>query len=129
MAVPTDRKYLKTHEWFKAEGNVVTVGISEFAANQLTDITYVQLPQVGAKVTAGAEFGEVESVKATSPLYSAVPGEVTEVNSALEDSPETVNQDAFNAGWMIKIQASDLSGLDNLMDAAQYEEFMASDDH
>lgn len=129
MAVPTDRKYLKTHEWFKVDGNIVTVGISEFAANQLTDITYVQLPQVGTTVKAGGEFGEVESVKATSPLYSAVAGEVIEVNTALNDKPETVNQDAFNAGWMVKIKAADLKPLDGLMDTRHYEEFLASAKH
>lgn len=129
MAVPTDRKYLKTHEWFRVDGNTVTVGISEFAANQLTDITYVQLPQVGAKLKAGGEFGEVESVKATSPLYSAVAGEVVEINDALNDKPETVNQDAFGAGWMIKIKAADLKPLDALMDAKAYEVFMAGAEH
>jgi glycine cleavage system H protein len=129
VSVPTDRRYSKTHEWFKVEGNVVTVGISEFAANQLTDITYVQLPQKGAKTKAGAEFGEVESVKATSPLYAAVNGEVIETNDKLNDAPETVNQDAFGAGWMIKIQAADLGPLNALMDAKAYEGFMASDEH
>jgi glycine cleavage system H protein len=129
VAVPTDRRYSKTHEWFKAEGDVVTVGISEFAANQLTDITYVQLPTKGAKTKAGAEFGEVESVKATSPLYSAITGEVIETNDNLNDAPETVNQDAFEAGWMIKIKAADLAPLNALMDAKAYEEFMASGEH
>jgi glycine cleavage system H protein len=129
VAVPTDRKYSKTHEWFKAEGDVVTVGISEFAANQLTDITYVQLPAKGAKTQAGAEFGEVESVKATSPLYSAIAGEVIETNEKLNDAPETVNQDAFETGWMIKIRATDLAPLNVLMDAKAYEEFMAGGEH
>lgn len=128
MAVPSDRKYLKTHEWFKAEGDTVTVGISAFAANQLTDITYVQLPQVGTKVKAGGEFGEVESVKATSALYSAVAGEVVAVNESLNDKPETVNQDAFEGGWMVKIKAADTKPLSGLMDAAAYEEFMKSDE-
>jgi glycine cleavage system H protein len=129
VAVPTDRRYSKTHEWFKVEGNVVTVGISEFAANQLTDITYVQLPAKGAKTKAGGEFGEVESVKATSPLYAAVAGEVVETNAKLNDAPETVNQDAFGAGWMIKIKATDLGPLNALMDAKAYEEFLASGEH
>lgn len=129
MAVPADRKYSKSHEWYKAEGNTVTVGITKFAADQLTDITYVQLPQVGAKTRAGAEFGEIESVKATSPLYAAISGEVVETNSTLNDAPETVNQDSFVAGWMIKIKAADLSPLEALMDAKQYEEFMASAEH
>jgi len=129
VAVPADRKYSKTHEWYKAEGNNVTVGITKFAADQLTDITYVQLPPVGTKIRAGAEFGEIESVKATSPLYSAVAGEVVAVNADLNDKPETVNQDAFGAGWMVKVAASDLAPLNGLMDAKEYEEFMASTEH
>jgi glycine cleavage system H protein len=129
VAVPTDRKYSKTHEWFKAQGDIVTVGISEFAANQLTDITYVQMPAKGIRTKVGGEFGEVESVKATSPLYSAVAGEVIEINPALNDAPETVNQDAFGAGWMIKIKAADLAPLNSLMDAKQYEEFLAGNEH
>jgi glycine cleavage system H protein len=129
VAVPADRKYLKTHEWFKVEGDIVTVGISEFAANQLTDITYVQLPPVGAKVRAGGEFGEVESVKATSPLYSAVTGEVVEVNAALHDKPEAVNQDAFGGGWMVKVRAVDLKPLEALMDAGEYDVYLAREEH
>lgn len=129
MAVPTDRKYLKTHEWFQVQGNIVTVGISQFAANQLTDITYVQLPKVGTKVQADGEFGEVESVKATSPLYTAVTGEVVEANLALADSPETVNEEAFGAGWMVRIKCADLKALDALMDAAAYEQFLTSEEH
>lgn len=125
MAVPTDRKYSKTHEWYKVDGNIVTIGITEFAANQLTDITYVQLPQAGTKTTAGGEVGEIESVKATSPLYSAFNGEVVEVNTHLNDAPEAVNDDPFGAGWMVKIKAADLSPMNTLMDAKAYEQYMA----
>ncbi len=129
MTVPTDRKYSRTHEWYKADGDVVTVGITEFAATQLTDITYVQLPPVGTKTTASGEVGEIESVKATSPLYSAFNGQVVEVNSRLNDAPETVNDDPFGAGWMVKIKTADLSPLNALMDAKTYEQFMAGAGH
>ena len=125
MAVPQDRKYTQTHEWFKVEGNTVTVGISQFAADELTDITYVDLPEVGGEVTAGEDFGEIESVKATSGLFCAVSGKVTAINEELADKPELVNSDPFGQGWMIKIDCSDLSPLDKLMDAAAYERMIA----
>ncbi|MBK8913293.1 MAG: glycine cleavage system protein GcvH [Phycisphaerales bacterium] len=121
MAVPNDRKYLKSHEWFKVEGRSVTIGITKFAADELTDITYVQLPAVGKRVTAGQSFGEVESVKATSELYSALDGTVTAVNTALADAPELVNQDAFERGWMIRIECDNLGPLEGLMDGPAYD--------
>jgi len=127
VAVPADRKYSKTHEWCKVEGNTVTVGITDFAANELTDITFVQLPQVGDTLTAGSEFGEIESVKATSPLYCAVSGKVVEVNDQLASQPELVNQDPYGAGWMIKVEAEDLAPLEQLMTAEQYEAYLASE--
>lgn len=120
--VPTDRKYSKTHEWFLVERpDVVRIGITKFAADELTDITFVALPAVGKKIEPGAAFGEIESVKATSELFSAVGGEVIEVNSALADQPELVNNDSFEGGWMIKLRSPDLSPLQNLMDAAAYQ--------
>lgn len=118
---PADRKYTKTHEWFKVNGNVVTIGITKFAADELTDITFVDLPKVGSAVTAGKPFGEIESVKATSALYSAISGEVVEVNAQLADAPELVNNNSFDEGWMIKLKASDLAPLNGLMDSAAYE--------
>jgi glycine cleavage system H protein len=126
MSVPTDRKYLQSHEWFKLDGDVVTVGITQFAADELTDITFVDLPSVGSAITAGGEFGEVESVKATSELLSGVTGEVVEVNAALEAAPELVNDDPFGDGWMVKIKVSDAGELDNLLDAGAYESYCAS---
>ena len=96
MNVPNDRKYAETHEWFLMEGDIVTIGITQHAADELTDITYVELPAVGAAVSAGAAFGEIESVKATSELTSAFAGTVTEVNEELTDSPELVNDDPFS---------------------------------
>ena len=125
MAVPADRKYLQTHEWFKVDGKVVTIGITQFAADELTDVTYVQVPAVGSKVEAGKMFGEVESVKATSDLYSAVSGTVKEVNSRLENEPELVNNDPFEAGWMVKIECGDLSPLDKLLDGPAYDQMTA----
>lgn len=125
MAVPKDRKYSQTHEWFKAEGDTVTIGVTQFAADELTDITFVDLPAVGDQVEGGSHFGEVESVKATSELYCAVTGEVIEVNEQLSDQPELVNNDPFEAGWMVKIRTSDLSPLSKLLDAAAYEKMIA----
>lgn len=125
MEVPTDRKYLKTHEWFLVDGDTVTVGLTQYAADELTDITYVELPEVGTAVTAGKAFGEVESVKATSELLSAVSGTVTEINTELPDQPELVNDDPFGKGWMVKIKADSLDPLESLMDAAAYQKSIA----
>ena len=125
MVVPQDCRFAQTHEWFKVEGNTVTVGISQFAADELTDITYVELPEVGSEVTAGEDFGEIESVKATSGLYCAVSGKVIEINERLADEPELVNNDPFGEGWMIKIECSDLSPLEKLLDAVAYEKMIA----
>lgn len=125
MSVPADRKYLGTHEWFRLEGNIVTVGITRFAADELTDITFVDLPKVGAQVEADEEFGEIESVKATAELTSAVSGEIVEVNEQLADAPEQVNDDPYDGGWMVKIQVSDTESFEKLMDAAEYEKHCA----
>ena len=121
MGVPQDRKYLESHEWHLVDGDLVTIGITQFAADQLSDITFVELPAVGTELVAGKIFGEVESVKATSELYCAVSGKVSAVNEALEDQPELVNTDPFNAGWMIKVQAGDLGGIEKLLPAAEYD--------
>jgi len=121
MSVPNDRKYLKSHEWHKLDGDVVTIGITQFAADELTDVTYVSLPKVGTKLTANARFGEIESVKATSDLYSGISGEVVAVNTPLNDNPATVNTDPFEAGWMIKVKPSNVSELEALLDAEPYK--------
>lgn len=126
MAVPADRKFLKSHEWHKLDGDVVTIGISKFAADELTDITYVSLPAVGKQLTAGQTFGEVESVKATSDLYSGVSGTVVEVNAKLNDAPELVNNDSFDGGWMVKVKVSDAAQLNSLLSAQQYEAQLGS---
>ena len=122
---PVDRKYTKTHEWFLVEGNEVTVGISQFAADELTDITYVDLPAVGTRVSAGGTICEIESVKATSELYCAVDGEIVAVNEALADAPERVNANPYTDGWMVKIRADAPSSLDALLDGAAYDEMLA----
>ena len=121
MSVPSDRKYSETHEWFMVEGDVVTMGITQYAADELTDITYVDLPDVGASVAAGEPIGEVESVKATSDVYCAVTGEVVETNNELADHPEILNEDAFDRGWLLRIRADSLKPLNKLMDAREYE--------
>ena len=117
---PNDRKYAQSHEWCKVEGGVATVGITDFAVSHLSDLVFLELPETGSTVTAGESFGEIESVKAVSDLYAPVSGEVVEVNSDLPDSLDTLNADAFEAGWMIKVQVSKESP--GLMDAAAYEE-------
>ena len=124
MSIPSDRKYLPTHEWHKLDGDVVIIGITQFAADELTDITYVALPKVGDKVTANQRFGEIESVKATSDLYSGVSGTVSEINHELAASPGLVNNDPFEAGWMIKITASNPGELDKLLSAGDYQKKM-----
>ena len=125
MPVPNDRKYSQTHEWFKLEGDVVTIGITQFAADELTDITYVDLPKVGAKIEAGSHFGEIESVKATSELYSAVSGLVREVNPRLADEPELVNNDPFGQGWMIQLECTDPGPLAKLLDGPAYDKMVS----
>ena len=113
-------KYSESHEWVKVEDGVALVGVSDFAQKEMGDITYVDMPEVDDEVTAGEEFGALESVKASSELISPVSGTVCEVNSELEDTPEKVNEDAYGA-WIIKVKMSDPSELDALMDAAAYK--------
>ena len=120
MTIPTDRKYAETHEWFQLDGDVVTMGITQHAADELTDITYVELPKVGDTVAAGAVVGELESVKATSELFSAIAGTIVEVNTSLDEQPGLVNSDAFGEGWMIKIKADSLDAFEALLDAGDY---------
>ncbi len=121
MASPNDRKYLKSHEWAKKENGRVTIGISQFAVDELTDITYVELPQVGKQITAGQAFGEIESVKATSELMAPVSGEVVAVNEELANDPGLINNDPWEAGWLIAVQPSNAAELDALMAAAVYD--------
>ena len=120
MSTPSDRRYLETHEWHQPQGDTVTLGITQFAADELTDITFVQLPKVGTKIAANKAFGEIESVKATSDLYSGVSGEVTAVNDKLATEPGLVNRDPYAAGWMIKIKITDPAELMKLMAVDEY---------
>ncbi|MDE6812046.1 MAG: glycine cleavage system protein GcvH [Muribaculaceae bacterium] len=114
-----DLRYADSHEWVKLEGDIATVGITDYAQHALGSIVYVDMPEEGDEVTAGEEFGAVESVKAASDLISPVTGEVVEINTALEDSPELVNEDAF-ANWIMKVKISDPSEIEGLLDAAAY---------
>ncbi len=118
---PADRLYSKTHEWHKVEGDVVTLGITRHAVDALTDVTYVQMKPKGTKIAAGSVVGEVESVKTTSDIYSAIAGEVVEVNASLGDNPGQLNSDPYGAGWLVKIRVSDKAGLAGLSDAAKYD--------
>ena len=117
---PSDRKYLQTHEWHLIQGDTATIGITQFAADELTDVTFVSLPKVGTTLDANARFGEVESVKATSDLYSGVGGTVTEVNEALNGDPSLVNTDPYNRGWMIKVKLADPGDADRLLSVEDY---------
>lgn len=118
--VPKDLRYTKDHEWVRVEGDTATIGVTDFAAKQLGDVVFVDLPQVGRTVDQFATFGVVESVKAVSDLYAPVSGTVTEVNEALRDSPELLNSDPFGEGWIARVELADPSELDALMDAKAY---------
>lgn len=122
----SDLKYSKEHEWVRLEGDVATVGISDFAQEQLGDVVFVELPDVGKQVVQNGDAAVVESVKAASEVYAPLTGEIVEVNTALEDDPELVNQSPTGEGWFMKIRLSDASQLDDMMDEAAYNDFTAS---
>ena len=124
MATPNNLKYSEDHEWVKVDGDTVTIGITEFAQSELGDIVFVELPDEGDELEKGEDFGSVESVKTVSELYAPVSGEVIEINEELEDSPELVNESPYEEAWMLKIKLSDESQLDELMDAAAYDEMI-----
>ncbi len=121
MAVPVDRRYTKTHEWCKLEGELITIGITDHAANELTDITYVKLPEVGMKIKAGESIGEIESVKATSDFYTGISGEVVQINEKLINDPGLINRDPYGEGWLVKVKPEDASELENLLSADEYK--------
>ena len=125
MSYPDDLRYSKEHEWVHLDGSRATIGITSFAADELGDVVFVELPEVGVALSQFATFGVVESVKAVSDLYAPVSGEVVEVNEALRDSPELLNSDAFGEGWIAKVELSDTAELDGLMDAAAYADVTA----
>jgi len=123
MPSPADRRYSKEHEWVLSEGGSGTVGITDYAQDQLGDIVFVDLPAVGAAVKYMEKFGEIESVKAVSELFSPVTGQVTEVNSTLADSPQHVNESPYDEGWMARIRLDNPSELDKLMTAEEYDKY------
>ncbi len=122
-------KYAKSHEWVAVEGDIATIGITDFAVKALTDLVYVDLPAVGASVGVGDNCGEVESVKAVSDLYAPVSGEIVEVNEQLADNLDLLSDDAFGAGWILKIKMASPADLDNLLDRAAYEQNCQNEDH
>jgi glycine cleavage system H protein len=126
LKIPSDLKYTKNDEWLRIEGDTGTIGISDYAQDQLNDIVYVELPDAGATFKVGDSFGVVESVKAASDIFVPVSGTVIEVNSALEDEPELINSDPYGAGWLIKIRLSDAGEAAALMDSAAYTEYCNS---
>jgi len=125
---PNEFRYTKEHEWIKAEGDSATVGITNHAQDQLGDVVFVELPKVGAKLQSMQSFGTVESVKAVSEIYAPVSGEVTEVNEALVDTPESLNEDPHGRGWLIRLKLSDKTELNKLMTAEQYQEYVAAEE-
>jgi glycine cleavage system H protein len=124
LNLPEDVKYTKDHEWAKADGDTVTIGINDYAQDQLGEIVFVEMPQEGDSFSAEDEFGSVESVKAVSEMYMPISGEIAAINEDLEDAPEKVNEDCYQSGWIIKVKASDLSEMDALMDKAAYLEML-----
>ena len=125
MSVPEELQYTKSHEWVRTEGDTATVGITDHAQEELGDIVYIELPEHGDTFDAGDSFGTVESVKAVSDLYTPVGGEVVEVNSALEDSPEKINEDPYGEGWILKLQISDEG---DLLSASDYEQLLEEEE-
>ncbi|GAB3803607.1 glycine cleavage system protein GcvH [Humibacter antri] len=120
MAVPTDRRYTAEHEWVLGDGDTVTVGITEYAAEKLGDVVFVDLPAAGSDAAEGAVVGEIESTKSVGELFAPVTGEVLESNQAVVDSPELVNSDPFGSGWLLKVRVADATRLEDLLDAAAY---------
>lgn len=125
---PDNFRYTKQHEWVDVKGDTGTIGITDYAQHELGDVVFVEMPKVGAKITAGSSFGTVESVKAVSDIYSPVSGEVTEINSSLGDAPETINKDPHGAAWLIKVKLSNPGEVSGLMDATAYQAFLSGQD-
>ena len=121
---PEDLKYHPEHAWAKIDGNTATVGISYYAQDQLGEIVFLELPETGTAVEAGAPFAEIESVKSVSDVYSPVNGTITETNNEVVEAPEIINEDCYEAGWMIKVELADASGVDDLLDSAAYEKLI-----
>ena len=126
MAYPKQYRYTKEHEWIAVNGNVGTIGITDYAQHELGDVVFVDLPKLGAKIETGKPFGTVESVKAVSEIYAPAGGEVIEANTELQNTPEKINTDPHGAAWLIKVRLTDTAGLSELMDAGAYEAYIAS---
>ena len=124
MEILKELRYSEEHEWAAVDENIATIGITDYAQEQLGDIVYIELPETGTQVTRGDKFGVVESVKAVSDLYSPVTGTVVTVNTGLPNTPETINEEPYGDGWMIRVEMSDPEELDDLMTAAEYEMFI-----
>jgi glycine cleavage system H protein len=122
---PSDYRYTKEHEWIKVSGDTGTIGITDYAQHELGDVVFVEMPAVGAKITAGQVFGTVESVKAVSEIFAPVSGEVTETNAILSSTPETLNSDPHGAAWLVKIKLASPAEVSSLMDAAAYQAFIS----
>ena len=123
----SETKFTKSHEWVRIEGDVVTVGITEYAHSQLGDIVFIELPKVGEKIKKSSQFGTIESTKAASELYAPISGEVTQVNNDLANSPQWINESAFDKGWVAKVRLEDLGELDSLLDEGAYREFVSKE--
>ena len=124
MDFPSDLKFTKDHEWIRVEGNIATLGISDFAQSELGDIVFVEMPEIGASIKKDDTFGTIEAVKTVADIVSPLSGEILEINEGLEESPESVNDDPYGDGWMIKIKISDAAELNELMDTAAYKDFV-----
>jgi glycine cleavage system H protein len=122
---PANYRYTKDHEWINLQGSVGAIGITDYAQHELGDVVFVEMPKVGAQMKGGESFGSVESVKAVSDIFMPVSGEITEINSLLLDSPETINKDPHGAAWLVKIRVTDPKEVSGLMDAAAYEAYVA----
>ena len=122
--VPENLRYSKDHEWVSVEGEIATIGITDYAQHSLGDVVYVELPKTGESFTAQEAFGSVESVKAVSEIFTPIAGEVTEVNESLNDTPEVVNNDPYQGGWMVKVKMQNTGEADALLNAAEYEEYL-----
>jgi len=124
MEIPKDLKYTNEHEWARIEGDIATVGITDYAQESLGDVVYIETPEIGTEVKKGEEFGSIESVKAVSDVFSPISGEIIEVNEELADHPEYINQSPYDKGWIVKIKISNPEEADELMDSTKYEEFV-----
>ena len=127
--IPSNLRYHKEHEWVRVEGSQATIGISHFAQDALGDIVFIDLPKVGVKVSAGQQIGEVESTKTTSTIYTPVSGTIAKVNTDLKDHPEVVNSDPYGKGWMAVVDLSAAAEVEELLSAAQYEDFLSQQKH